>query len=249
MELSQQFKQTFFIVKRKLSLAFACCDLCGGNCQRYSLVCQACASDLPIFHLDKVQADLLNWPAINQLLPNIHFDHLLCLSPYSAPFSQWLKQLKYHGRFELAPFLSDLLAEQLNAFWLQSKSCKVPEQPALILSVPLHSKKWQSRGYNQAHLLAKSVANKVDIPYDCGGLIRKKLAESQVGKSGKARRKSLQNTFAVTLKHEQLPHHVLLIDDVVTTGATASEIAKKLKQFGVKKITVAAICLSLPHVD
>jgi ComF family protein len=249
MELSQQFKQVFFIFKKKLQQSFTCCDLCGGDCQHYSLICQACANVLPIFHLDKVQADLLNWPAINQLLPDIHFDHLVCFSPYSAPISTWLKQLKYNGRFELAPFLAQLLAEQLNKHWLQSGSGGVPERPDVILSVPLHRKKWQSRGYNQAHLLAKSVASIVQLPYDCGGLIRQKSTVSQVEKSGKARRKNLQNAFKVTLGAEFIPHHVLLIDDVVTTGATASEIAKKLKQFGVKKVTVVAMCLSLPHVE
>jgi len=89
----------------------------------------------------------------------------------------------------------------------------------------------------------------VQLPYDSGGLIRQKSTESQVEKSGDARRKNLQDAFKVTLDTALIPHHVLLIDDVVTTGATASEIAKKLKQFGVKKVTVVSMCLSLPRVE
>lgn len=244
MELSQQYKQKFMHYYKKWRLTFGCCDLCGNHCQHYALLCQACFHDLPRFHLDKVQADLLNWPAIHHALPKSHFDHLVCLSPYLAPFQQWLMQFKYHGRFELAPFFAHLLADQFKRYWSPSTLNNLPVE--LILSVPLHISKWQIRGYNQAHLLAKYFAEHMQLPYQSNGLVRHKLSVSQVGQSGSNRRKNLKNAFEVMLSEEQLPAHVLLVDDVVTTGATTSEIAKILKQAGVKKVTVAALCLSLP---
>jgi len=247
MELSLPLQKQFNFYKNKLLLSFACCDLCGSSCQHYALLCQACSYDLPRFKLDIVHADLLNWPIINQGLPDIKFDHLLCLSPYITPFKQWLSQYKYSGRFELGAFFAHMLADHLKKYWLQSSSTYLPQQPDLILSVPLHYKKWQIRGYNQAHLLAENLAKQIQLPYCSTGIIRCKPTLSQVGQSGVNRRKSLHNAFEIKLNTTDIPRHVLLIDDVVTTGATTNEITKKLKQIGVNKVTVVALCLSLPN--
>jgi ComF family protein len=115
--------------------------------------------------------------------------------------------------------------------------------------VPLHITKWQQRGFNQAHLLSKVVAKKIAVPYDEKILFRKKITASQVGKSGNLRRKNLKNIFDVNFTQKNIPNHVLLIDDVVTTGTTASEISRCLKLNGVKKVTVLAVCLSLANIN
>ena len=216
------------------------CDLCGCPCRQYSLLCQTCASDLPFFKTADIRGDLLNWPAVNRALPDIAFDHLVALSPYQWPLSSWLKQLKYQGRFELAPLLGQLLAD----YWLTHISPYLEQQPELVLAVPLHFSKWQLRGYNQAHLIAETFAGKLGYPYRATALSREKKTASQVGQGGSARRKNLRRAFAV--KAQMLPQHVLLIDDVITTGSTASEISAQLKKQGVLKITVAAVCLALP---
>jgi predicted amidophosphoribosyltransferase len=73
------------------------------------------------------------------------------------------------------------------------------------------------------------------------------LTESQVGKSGAERRKNLNQAFSLNIKpKESLPEHVILIDDVVTTGTTANEICKLLKKSGVQSITLLSLCLAIP---
>ncbi len=240
----QDILSTIKTFTHQLLMQLASCDLCGEPCTSHLLLCQSCHDDLPIFHTDIIQGDLLNWPAINQALPKITFDHLICLSPYCAPFDQWITQLKYHGRFELATLLANLLSKHYLTIIDEHQS----PQAELIVSVPLHINKWQQRGFNQAHLLAKELAKKINIPYQAKLLSRNKPTDSQVGQSGKVRRKNLQNSFTVnfTDTDKKLPEHVLLIDDVVTTGATASEVSRCLKRNGVKKVTVLALCLSLP---
>lgn len=250
---------------RKVLLTFGQCDLCGNglstdftfqqtnNSQtllkqslpKQSLLCSSCLADLPVFKQTVIQGDLLNWPKIDKALPDIHFDHLVCLSPYLPPFTQWLPQLKYQGRFELASLLSNLLAK----LFLEQVMTKVSgDTPIdLILSVPLHSRKWQIRGYNQAHLLAKPLANLLQLPYDETLLKRVINNMSQVGQSGKQRRKNLTNAFQLTKLLPTHIKHVMLIDDVITTGSTTSEISKLLKRAGAEKITVATICLTLPN--
>lgn len=227
-------------------MKLSCCDLCGEACTEYLLLCRTCTEDLPLFHIEKIEGDLLNWPAVNKILPKVNFDHLICLSPYTPPFSDWLSQLKYHGRFEIASLMALLLSHQ----YQKTIVARINVKADLIVAVPIHINKWQQRGFNQAHLLAQVVTRHVDIPYDENILSRRKNSKSQVGLSGKLRRKNLRGLFDVHFSREKpTPEHVILIDDVVTTGATASEISRCLKFAGVKKITVLALCLSLPSLN
>jgi len=225
-----------------LRVKLSSCDLCGQSCHSYPLLCKYCYEDISLFKLNTVQGDLLNWPAINKALPKHSFDQLICIAPYLWPFTQWLTQLKYQGRYEI----SELFAQLLNDCWqsLLATSMVVPRP--LILAVPLHAKKWQSRGYNQAHLIAHSFSKLADIPYQTQTIIRTVHTESQVGQSGRSRKNNLRNAFAIHINKLALPEHVLLIDDVVTTGSTANEICRLLKQHGVKRITLLCVCLSLP---
>ncbi len=241
----KQFKACFI----QAISAISCCDLCGanvnqsellGNSPPHALLCRHCADDLPYFKQTLIVGNLLSWPAINRALPNIYFDQLFSLAPYIYPFDHWLAQLKYLGRFEIADLFSVLLCTQ----WQAIDQERTPVD--LVLSVPLHVKKWQTRGYNQAHLIAKAFAKQLALPYDDKLLVRNKNNDSQMGKTGSQRRKNLANAFSLQYKLTNDINHVLLIDDVVTTGTTASEISKLLKQAGIETVTLVTVCLSLP---
>lgn len=150
--------------------------------------------------------------------------------------------MKYLGRFELAPLFSALLCAQWRAMAKNNTLAPVD----LVLSVPLHVKKWQLRGYNQAHLIAKCFAKQLALPYDAKLVVRITNNTSQMGKTGIQRRKNLANAFVLQRNLASDIKHVLIIDDVVTTGTTVSEISKLLKQSGVETITLVTVCLTLP---
>ena len=225
------------LIKKRLS----CCDLCGGTCQQNTLICPYCLNDLPTFNAQIIHGDLLNWPAVIRGFEKLEFDHLICLAPYMWPFDRWLNQFKYNGRFELA----QLFAEIFTYRWCSYLINQSINKKLMLLAVPLHLSKWQQRGFNQAHLFAKSLATKMGIPYHTHALIRKKETKSQVVLGGSARRKNLRHAFSLTVKPEQLPSHVILVDDVVTTGTTANEITQLLKSVGVNKVTLLTLCLTL----
>jgi ComF family protein len=188
-----------------------------------------------------LQCNLLSWPAIYRALPDIHFDYLISLTPYISPVDHWLKQFKYQGRFELSSLFSALLANTLTAQWSTTEKAA-----DLVLSVPLHTSKWQVRGYNQAHLIAEKLSKSIHLPYFPSALRRIKKNTSQVGKTGVQRRKNLRNAFALVSQLPAHVKHILLVDDVVTTGSTASEISELLKDAGIEKVTLVTVCLSLP---
>jgi ComF family protein len=231
---------------QKIRLLISCCTLCGNVCQQHQLICQYCQDDLPYFKEDLIGFDLLSWPAIKQTLPKATFDHLFSLAPYQWPFSTWISQLKYQGRTELAELLAYLLAQRWRQY-LATIDKKINPQKILILSVPLHITKWQERGFNQAHLIAKHFAKQLNYHYQPELLLRDKITQSQVGKSGVERRKNLANAFNINPEIlGELAENVILIDDVVTTGTTANEICQLLKKRGVQTITLLSICLALP---
>ncbi len=249
-KLAMEWKKRAQTLYQYLLSKLGQCDLCG-NClhdsslTQQTLLCSSCLADLPLFDQAIIQGDLLNWPAINKGLPKINFDHLICLSPYLPPFTHWLPQLKYQGRFELATLLANLLAQQ----WEKQKLTELIAPVDLILSVPLHINKWQVRGYNQAHLLAKPLAQSLQLPYDEFALIRTQNNTSQVGKTGKERRKTLANAFTLAKELPGNTKHIIIVDDVLTTGSTANEISKILKRVGVNEVTIVAVCLTLPNTN
>lgn len=245
--LTQQWQTILQKGYQSVLLSLGQCDLCGNNLHdtyqsKQSLICSPCLTNLPLFKQDLMLGDLLNWPAINKALPNAQFDHLFCIAPYLPPFSQWISQFKYQGRFELAPLFVSLLSQQ----WQTQKSYQCAPPVDLILSVPLHINKWKIRGYNQAHILAKPLAKILKIPYDDMLIKRTTNCLSQVGQTGKQRRKNLAKAFVLTKVLSKNVKHVMLVDDVLTTGSTANEISNVLKRAGVTKITVTTICLTLP---
>lgn len=251
MELSSRLKTIIEKYFLSLKLNFrarlwqlGCCDLCNGPCQHHPLLCQTCLDDLTVFGQDRVQYDLLNWPIIEQAMPKIQFDHLLCLAPYIWPFTQWMPQFKYQGRFELANLFAVLLSE----LWSKRLANQAVGNVVAVFCVPLHINKWQQRGYNQAHLIARAFAKEQDYAYFSAAITRVRKTVSQVGQTGGQRRKNLRHAFALNIANSELPEHVLLIDDVVTTGSTASEISVLLKAAGVKTVTLITVCLTLPKI-
>lgn len=225
-----------------LPTQLSCCLLCKQTCQSQPLLCDYCQADLPSFDIDKVANNLLNWPAINKLFPKRSFDQLICLAPYIWPFDQWLRQLKYQQQFELANLLASLLTKHI-------KQLTEFEDESTLMCVPVHIKKWQQRGFNQAHLIARVFAKNAKLTYCPDTIKRLTFQPSQVGLTGKQRRKNLAHAFNINQReqNEKLPERVILFDDVITTGATVNSICKLLKQKGVKHITVLTVAISLPH--
>lgn len=262
MEFSPQILTVFlkqrlfgFIKKfQQFRTQLSCCDLCGGSCQSQTLICDLCLADIPRFDLKKTQGNLLFWPAISVILPQRKFDQLIAVTPYQWPVDTWVRQLKYQGRFELVTLLSSLLFQQWqNALSVKYEHNKNVILPSILISVPIHLKKWQQRGFNQAHLIAKNFAHKVEMTYLPNALIRVSDNKSQAGQTGVIRRKNLRNAFKLSPEllnmsnsRKGFAEHVLLLDDVVTTGSTCNEICRLLKRNGVKTVTVLTLCLSLP---
>jgi ComF family protein len=117
------------------------------------------------------------------------------------------------------------------------------EMPDLIIPAPLHIKRLRERGFNQASLLAKHLGKILKIPVDHHSLVKRKATANQAELTLKTRRTNLNGAFQVT--RPLTANHVAILDDVVTTGSTAREIAKTLKRNGVDYIQVWGVAHTL----
>lgn len=155
---------------------------------------------------------------------------LITLGRYAPPLSDAIVRFKYEGRAELASRLARLLAHRLEELELPASTVLVP--------VPLHPRRLASRGYNQAALIASELSQLRHLPCEPRLLMRTRDTEQQVGKARGARLSNASGAFAL---RKAGPHRVVLVDDVVTTGATVRACAETLALGGIELVAVAAL--------
>jgi ComF family protein len=148
---------------------------------------------------------------------------LLAEGTMDDPLNQIIHQLKYDRREELAKGLAKRMAMQLASYqWMKHIDIIVP--------VPLHPSRIRSRGYNQSQLIADHLGNMFNVPVVSKVLARTRPTESQTRLNQEQRRKNVAGAFQVQFPNVIKGHRILLVDDVVTTGATLNECAKTLKK-------------------
>lgn len=165
------------------------------------------------------------------------FDCAHAAFSYQAPIAQCITQLKFNQNLIYSTLLSGLLFDFLHIHY-QNKPF-----PQAIIPVPLHRKRLIERGYNQAIELAKPLAKLLKIPLFFDFCERIKPTATQTLASANARRLNLKNAFRVTKPHTLT--HVAIIDDVLTTGSTATAVSEALKQSGILQVDVWAIAKTI----
>ena len=109
---------------------------------------------------------------------------------------------------------------------------------ASVIAVPLHSKRLRQRGYNQSALIVKRLCKKLGLKNQSNCLVRIRDNAHQVGASKMQREKNVKNAFVCV---GAIDDTVIVVDDVMTTGATANAVALELKKHGVTKIYLALV--------
>jgi ComF family protein len=146
------------------------------------------------------------------------------------PLAQAVQRLKYHRRRALAGVLGDLMAERY-PFGLD----------VLLVPVPLHRARLRARGFNQAALLARVLGRRNGIPIAVRALARTRATLAQPGLGALARRRNLHDAFAARAPALVRRRRVVLIDDVLTTGATADACARVLYGAGASRVDVYTV--------
>jgi ComF family protein len=150
---------------------------------------------------------------------------------YSSELSRMIQALKFDGRQNLAELLAPLMASTLLESW---PTLEID----LVVPVPLHAKRKRERGYNQSALLTRSLARILLLPSCQNALIRVRSTLPQVGLSDSERARNLHRAFQCAKPAAVAGLHVLLIDDVMTTGSTVASAADALLEGGALRVSV-----------
>ncbi|HEY6292186.1 MAG TPA: phosphoribosyltransferase family protein [Terriglobia bacterium] len=179
-----------------------------------------------------------------------HFDLARSYGIYTGKLRAAILQVKFHGRERLGTMLGRLLMEP----WRTLEAASPLARPVLIMPVPLHRSRQRERGYNQAGLLAEGFlraararngAAGVDLAGRC--LTRKRSTAPQSGLSLAARSENVRDVFEVAAAERFRGRDVVLVDDVMTTGATASACAAALKRAGAQRVIVLTLARATPQ--
>lgn len=154
-----------------------------------------------------------------------------------SPFQKLLHELKYKDNHDIGIIMGQYAAVDL----LQADDFKSVE---IIIPLPLHPKKMILRGYNQSELIAKGLAEIMEVPIDTTTLIRTKENTTQTKKSVFERFENTQGIFDVTDTNPLEAKHVLLVDDVLTTGSTLEAAIYALMQIKDIKISIFTLAIA-----
>ena len=149
---------------------------------------------------------------------------------------QLIHNLKYKGHEEIGTILGNWYAEDLKEIILALKANQ-------IIPVPLHPKKFKERGYNQVFTFSKSLSENLQLNYNEKILFRKVYSKTQSKKNLLGRSEGIENIFDVHFTEKDHNKHFLLIDDVITTGATLEACARALLKIPGAKISI--ICMAM----
>ena len=158
---------------------------------------------------------------------------------YAGVARQMVQNLKYRDRTDLAPWM---------AGWMLRAGSELLADCDVVVPVPLHRRRFLWRRFNQSAELGRAVAGKAGLRFEPGAVRRVKATRQQVGLSSREREDNVRGAFAVP-DHAAIiiaGRRVLVVDDVFTTGATVSALARALKRKGASAVDVLTFARALP---
>lgn len=221
------------------------CPLCGGVSDSPGrFVCRGCMENLrrdfmggPVCDVCGVAIDAKNPDGIchecRRRLPA--FDMARSALPYDGPARRLVHEFKYHRGTWLVGDLADILEGAARAGF-------DVRQIDLVAPVPLHPAKFILRSYNQSALLAGALAKRLGVACSPSALERVRDTQTQTHLSPALRAENVRNVFRVPFPEQVRSRTVLVIDDVMTTGATMGEISRVLKAAGAWRVWALSLC-------
>jgi ComF family protein len=227
------------------------CYHCGGPLieQPGQLFCRACHRELCERRISGTVCDVCGLPlegefqadalCMNCMAGRRHFDRARAFFPYGGPAASAIKSYKFAADFFLGP---RLLEGALRRGWLPGDL----HRPSVVVPVPLHPRRRRERGYDQAFLLARVMARHLERRLVRRSLVRARYTLRQTRLPTRQRQSNVQGAFAVRRGQTLQGEGVLLVDDVMTTGATADECARVLKRAGAARVDVLTLARTAP---
>lgn len=209
------------------------CIACRQNKVGTNAICIECLVSLPY-----IDESLTPHPADQRL--QYRFDYHQAFSLFymnkDGKMHRILHQIKYRYRKDAALEIGEIFAVYVSRYF--------EHRIDAVLAVPIHRKKQIRRGYNQSHILAQSVSDKLNIPFLKDALVKKMHTPSQTRKTRTERIQNIDGSIALNEQLDLKDKKVLLIDDVLTTGSTLEVCGKVLRDIPGMELSIATLTLA-----
>lgn len=204
--------------------------------QNENVFCTSCRHEMPLtrYHLDPKNE------AVKKFYGKIDMQFAAAMLYFNKKgiVQELIHNLKYKGHEEIGTVLGSWYVEDL-------KEVCSKFQFDLVIPVPLHKRKFKERGYNQVTRFGKAIASGLEIPFNESVLMRKIYSKTQSKKNLLGRSENIGNIFDVDFDENQHQKHFLIVDDVLTTGATLEACSRALLKIPGAKISV--VCIAMAH--
>ncbi len=213
------------------------CLSCGKDIsEQHNPICLSCANELPYTNFSKILGNELEQLFYGRI--PLEAGTSLFYFRKESKVQHLIHYLKYRNRQEVGEFAGNLLSNKMTE---SQRFLSID----IIIPVPLHPKKQKKRGYNQLSVFGKILSEKLNIPYTEDILKQTVEKKSQTHRNEKTTRwENVKNVFQAMPSELLKDAHVLLIDDVVTSGATLESCYLVLKEKGISKISIATIAFA-----
>ena len=206
------------------------CPLCGAGYEADTPLCSGCigrlsASLLPAYQFDPSDFGHIKGP--------IHFDGAAVCWDFLVDIEVLIHRVKYVGAPRLGRFLGETAAEAVRPWF--------SDADAVVTPVPLHPVRFRERGFNQSEAIGMGMASRIGFEFEDGLLIRRKHTKTQTKLSAEKRQANVENAFALGRNVRVDGKALIVVDDVITTGATLNSCARTLKNAGAAKVVGVAL--------
>jgi len=229
-------QKVFSLAEDFLSLWFPnLCASCAAKLyQNEKVICSRCLYALPKtnFHKDKEN------PVASLFWGRVKIEYATAFYYFNkgSRFRKLIHKLKYEGHHEIGYELGLHFGTSLKNSCFDAATCIVP--------VPLHPSKERKRGYNQSEMIAKGMSEAMGLPVKNKNLIRNIASSTQTRKSRYDRWKNVEHIFSLRDREKLSNEHILLVDDVITTGATIEACTNELLTAEKTNVSVATLAVA-----
>ncbi len=196
------------------------CITCGRPLKQHeTYLCESCLTDLPKTHIISPKDNIITksfWDRVP-----LKFAYSFLRYTKHSVVQKVLFAIKYFGAADFAVFMGELFGKHL-------KSINFPENFDFFLPIPLHPRKKKIRGYNQAEEIARGLSNILKIPIVKDAVVRTVFTQTQTHLSAEQRWQNVKGIFKIVRPKALKNKHIIIIDDVLTTGATIESLCETL---------------------
>lgn len=212
------------------------CASCGTKLtQEENVICNHCKEQLTFADNKRLEHEYLRNFSKNNFIDD--FTSLFVFES-RTPIQNLIHSLKYDNKFRNGNYIGQQIAVNL-------KNKILSWQPSFIIPIPLHSLKKAERGYNQSYHIAKGISSVLNIPVKQKIIKRIRYTQTQTKLNMDERKENMRDAFLPRNSEVIRSSRIILLDDVITTGATVSECGRILKEYGADKV----FALSAAMVD